>query len=136
MKLLFIVGSVQVLVSSVSAFYGCEWWGTAPSCGTSSSSIGDMDSEGRKFVASTKCQSAREVCWKMSHGGSEYGPCMEDYGRGCWSGYKRLWCKCYNKSCNHVPQGGDGCFALQENSAFQFFNQFSERNNQNVDEIH
>jgi hypothetical protein len=49
------------------------------------------------------------------YGSSPLCGSSEDYGKGCWTGYKRLWCRC-GKRCenflSHIPidiHGGDGC---------------------------
>ncbi|CAO3635329.1 unnamed protein product [Cunninghamella echinulata] len=134
MKTFSIIVLIQLLVLSVHSFRmfnsDCEWFGTSPSCGSSGSSLGDIDSEDRKYVASTRCQTRLAACYAAAghSSGRSYDDCVNAYGSGCWSGYKRLWCKCDNRnSCYNVPYGGDGCDYLKENTAFQFFNQFTEK---------
>lgn len=69
----------------------CEWFGSAPFCGSTDANIGDKDNEGRTLEDWTKEVNIHNLCdpgW-----GTLYGNCCDDYGSGCWSGYKRLWCR-------------------------------------------
>ncbi|KAH7111918.1 hypothetical protein B0J13DRAFT_569807 [Dactylonectria estremocensis] len=63
----------------------CEWHGSAPFCGSSSASFGDVDSDGLTLVASSEKDDLLNDL-----GGYD---CTRDYGYGCWTGYKRLWCE-------------------------------------------
>ncbi|KAH9212798.1 hypothetical protein DL95DRAFT_463628 [Leptodontidium sp. 2 PMI_412] len=65
----------------------CEWYGEPWDCGSTSKSIGDWDDEGQQLVAWTKYV-ARSRLW-----GTISDDCYYDYGEGCPTGYKRLWCK-------------------------------------------
>lgn len=66
----------------------CEWYGTSPSCGTSSYSINERDEQGLILKATTEWDSA----YTLRESGDISCDCWEDYGAGCLSGYKRLWC--------------------------------------------
>lgn len=78
----------------------CQWFGSSPACGSSSSKFGDIDREGRKYIASTKEFNYGQICNESpdqrpdGEFDGEYPgqACCDDYGAGCVSGYKRLWC--------------------------------------------
>jgi hypothetical protein len=67
----------------------CEWFGSAPFCGSSGANYGDKDSDGRTYIASTKDATRSQI----RDSGEISSSCFEDYGGGCITGYKRLWCK-------------------------------------------
>ncbi|KAJ5089725.1 hypothetical protein N7532_008409 [Penicillium argentinense] len=71
----------------------CHWEGTAPDCGTINHDIGYVDPAGRTLVGWTRGIALESFCDREKAGG---GNCCGDYGHGCQSGYKRLWCKNYN----------------------------------------
>lgn len=79
----------------------CHWEGTAPSCGTVDHAIGYYDPAGRTLVDWTRESSLEAFCAQEKNG---KGNCCADYGHGCMSGYKRLWCKNYhmNRVEDHV----------------------------------
>ncbi|KAH8895437.1 hypothetical protein GQ53DRAFT_50745 [Thozetella sp. PMI_491] len=64
--------------------WGCEWY----SCKTTDAWIGDKDGD-LTLAAWTKWNSA-ENAYKA---GEISKQCYDDYGWGCITGYKRLWCK-------------------------------------------
>lgn len=66
----------------------CEWFGSATDCGKTSRELGDFDDDGLELVEWTKEQSASDLRFLNRISTS----CYNDYGNGCWSGYKRLWC--------------------------------------------
>ncbi|RAH42549.1 uncharacterized protein BO95DRAFT_445948 [Aspergillus brunneoviolaceus CBS 621.78] len=70
----------------MAGFNECKWWGSSPFCGSSRSAPGDTDSDGWLFVASTRTKNWDVLCREISES------CCRDYGDGCLSGYKRLWC--------------------------------------------
>ncbi|RAK81423.1 uncharacterized protein BO72DRAFT_524376 [Aspergillus fijiensis CBS 313.89] len=70
----------------MAGFNECKWWGSSPFCGSSKSAPGDTDSDGWLFVASTRTKNWDVLCREISES------CCRDYGDGCLSGYKRLWC--------------------------------------------
>lgn len=93
MKTLSVIVLIQLLVLSVHSFRilnaDCEWFGTSPSCGSSGSSLGDIDSANREYVASTKCQTRLAACYSAAgntDASRSYRDCVDAYGAGCWSG--------------------------------------------------
>ncbi|KAE8154879.1 hypothetical protein BDV25DRAFT_135521 [Aspergillus avenaceus] len=68
----------------------CEWFGTAPACGYTNNEIGDKV-DGWTLVDWTKDKTSNAYCYNEKH--VLYGTCCGEYGSGCLSGYKRLWCK-------------------------------------------
>ncbi|KAB8239351.1 hypothetical protein ETB97_006968 [Aspergillus alliaceus] len=80
-------------------YYGCKWVGAAPACGSTDARLGDCDKDGRQLLSTTKELSISELCkYKVLQ-----GQCCEEYGSGCWIGYKRLWCK--SRSCRSKLSG-------------------------------
>lgn len=79
----------------------CTWEGTAPNCGTIDHDIGYLDPSGRTLVDWTRGSSLEAFCAAEKRNG---GNCCGDYGHGCVSGYKRLWCKKYRSDnlAHHV----------------------------------
>lgn len=71
----------------------CAWFGTAPICGSTSHSVGDVDEEW-KLIDTTEEKTRAAACYKMGFPSEiEPNPCLDDYGEGCITGYKRLWCR-------------------------------------------
>lgn len=68
----------------------CEWFGTALSCDSTDAQLGDTK-DGWTLEDWTKELSIAKICDPGY--GTLYGDCCDDYGAGCWTGYKRLWCK-------------------------------------------
>ncbi|KAL2075007.1 hypothetical protein VTL71DRAFT_8787 [Oculimacula yallundae] len=66
----------------------CQWYGEAPSCGSSNFSWGDYDGD-EKLVATTKWHNIHQLL----HTKDINKACYDEYGGGCVWGYKRLWCK-------------------------------------------
>lgn len=98
MKASQILPLAMVLVPGVIANFqwherDCEWFGSSPGCGGTGSSIGDFDDEGRELIMTTQHQDAADACERLV---GYYSECREDYGNGCWTGYKRLWCYKFN----------------------------------------
>ncbi|KAI9155700.1 hypothetical protein HJFPF1_08289 [Paramyrothecium foliicola] len=96
MRFIAVVAVAASLVPEAIAYCvrdgrNCEWFGSSPFCGSTSSPIGGTDSDGRTLVTWTKEKDIGSLC---GSGPSENpGPdCCGDYGKGCLSGYKRLWC--------------------------------------------
>jgi hypothetical protein len=73
----------------------CEWYGSWPNCGDTSANIGDVDEPtGTKLVTWTKDEDRNPLCRLASEDPLNPGSfCCSDYGAGCITGYKRLWCK-------------------------------------------
>ncbi|KAE8162395.1 hypothetical protein BDV40DRAFT_300422 [Aspergillus tamarii] len=67
----------------------CFWDGSSPSCGSTSYKIGQTGEKGDQLVATTEFENHSAMCRRMERYSSS---CCEEYGNGCWSGYKRLWC--------------------------------------------
>ncbi|OQE15727.1 hypothetical protein PENSTE_c027G02706 [Penicillium steckii] len=93
MKFEILAISFAALFSGVSAgcaynqyHWDCEWRGDSPSCGTTYHELGTTDEDGWELVDWTKDASLNQIR-------SRLGYCKDSYGNGCWSGYKRLWCK-------------------------------------------
>lgn len=85
----------------------CRWFGSSPGCGSSSSNYGEVDSEGRQYVLSTRDDNIGHICQDNDverPDDVEYigASCCDDYGVGCFSGYKRLWC--FPAKGNGFPQ--------------------------------
>lgn len=74
----------------------CFWDGSSPGCGSTSFKIGEWGNNGDQLVASTEFQDRGEMCRRIERYSSS---CCEEYGNGCWSGYKRLWCKKIGEIC-------------------------------------
>ncbi|KAJ5984251.1 hypothetical protein N7481_006350 [Penicillium waksmanii] len=72
----------------------CKWEGSAPSCGSVDHDIGYLDPAGRTLVDWTHESSLEAFCAAEKRNG---GNCCAAYGKGCVSGYKRLWCKSYRE---------------------------------------
>ncbi|KAI8596251.1 hypothetical protein EDD21DRAFT_388832 [Dissophora ornata] len=82
----------------------CEWVGNSPGCGTTPSQLGAtevVDGETWMLVDWTKGKDAYHFS----------GDCRSEYGEGCWSGYKRLWCRCNRHVKEEYCRLGlpDGC---------------------------
>ncbi|POR36399.1 Uncharacterized protein TPAR_03405 [Tolypocladium paradoxum] len=91
---LAIVASMASGVLSTCERHGqkCDWEGTSPICGSTTHLIGDKDASGRTLVTWTKYENIGSLCG----GGENVNPgpnCCREYGAGCVTGYKRLWCK-------------------------------------------
>jgi hypothetical protein len=67
----------------------CEWHGTSPNCGSTNHQIGDTNEQGKVLVDWTKIKDHAVLC--ATHEISN--ECCNDYGNGCFVGYKRLWCE-------------------------------------------
>ena len=67
----------------------CFWDGSAPSCGSTSYKLRQTGEKGDELVATTEFESAGAMCERIKGHSTS---CCEEYGGGCWSGYKRLWC--------------------------------------------
>lgn len=98
LHLLAITGFLASGVVSYSCndanWFDCDWYGSSPFCGSTDAKIGDTDSDGLTLVNWTKDTNLSGYCY--SQGPREMIPednCCLHYGAGCWSGYKRLWCK-------------------------------------------
>jgi hypothetical protein len=72
----------------------CKWYGTPLGCGVTSSQIGNTV-DGETLISWTKELSLNTLC----NGTPDRHPtdwpgvdCCSDYGAGCLTGYKRLWC--------------------------------------------
>ena len=74
----------------------CFWDGSSPGCGSTSFKIGEWGHAGDELVATTEFENASEMCLRISPFSSS---CCEEYGNGCWTGYKRLWCKKIGEIC-------------------------------------
>ncbi|KAE8154877.1 hypothetical protein BDV25DRAFT_135519 [Aspergillus avenaceus] len=85
------IGNAMACDTAANAWRDCEWFGTAPSCGWTNNEIGDTV-DGWTLADWTKDKSSTAFCYKEQNQGS-YGNCCGEYGSGCLSGYKRLWCK-------------------------------------------
>jgi hypothetical protein len=71
----------------------CEWFGGSIICGSSGASVGDRDAEGRQLVVTTEDQTRLAACYAVGYpSGLRDNPCLDQYGAGCLTGYKRLWC--------------------------------------------
>ncbi|KAE8152100.1 hypothetical protein BDV25DRAFT_138264 [Aspergillus avenaceus] len=81
-------GTALAQKCTYNGYENCEWYGTAPFCGSTDYSVGDAVN-GRKLVASTEKQSQEALCYFADDSPDN---CCRSYGAGCWSGYKQLWC--------------------------------------------
>ncbi|KAK4226015.1 hypothetical protein QBC38DRAFT_500757 [Podospora fimiseda] len=74
----------------------CQWAGTAPFCGQHKDRADSVciDSPDPSYICFTGTQdeSAKELRQRL---GSKFENCYQDYGKGCFSGYKELYCKYY-----------------------------------------
>ncbi|KAH6682348.1 hypothetical protein F5X68DRAFT_211550 [Plectosphaerella plurivora] len=66
----------------------CQWFGSSPFCGSTSSNINDVDSDGRILTWTTQ----RQANGFLYQYGFITEDCFNDYGYPCIAGYKRLWC--------------------------------------------
>lgn len=71
----------------------CDWWGTAPFCSSSGSSVGDKDDDNRELVITTEDLTRAAACYQIGFQSNFNNACLDAYGQGCITGYKRLWCK-------------------------------------------
>ncbi|RMJ17167.1 hypothetical protein BHE90_001913 [Fusarium euwallaceae] len=71
----------------------CEWVGTAPFCGHHADHGGhlgiDPPHQGWLTATDTEDENIDELYERK---GSEFKECYNDYGKGCWTGYKALYC--------------------------------------------
>ena len=75
-------------VTTSGGFYkDCYWSGRGPFCG-STNSEGDDDGTGYKVVVTTQRYGSQQL---LDYGLIS-GDCYDDYGEGCASGYKSLFC--------------------------------------------
>lgn len=75
----------------------CKWYGHAWFCGDTEHNLGDVvkpadDYARYKLVAWTKDESIRQIRESINPPNWP-GFCAGEYGKGCWTGYKRLWCR-------------------------------------------
>ncbi|KAM0415871.1 hypothetical protein ACHAPT_013182 [Fusarium lateritium] len=72
----------------------CYWIGEAPSCGSTEFKLEQIDETGKRLKAWTKDKNQADLCSKYNRDGDRPSwDCCNDYGSGCWGGYKRLWCE-------------------------------------------
>ncbi|KAM6535928.1 hypothetical protein FALCPG4_005453 [Fusarium falciforme] len=72
----------------------CYWIGTAPFCESTKFNIGEIDETGKVLKAWTKDKNHALLCTHFNTDGDRPSKsCCNDYGSGCWDGYKRLWCE-------------------------------------------
>lgn len=72
----------------------CYWIGSAPACGSTNFKIGEIDETGKVLKAWTKDKDHALLCTHFNKDGDRPSTsCCNDYGSGCWGGYKRLWCE-------------------------------------------
>lgn len=73
----------------------CKWYGTAPFCGESAHSVNDKNQgTGEQLIVTTEEMNRVQACYKVGWPSElQDNPCLDDYGSGCITGYKRLWCK-------------------------------------------
>ncbi|KAI9240544.1 MAG: hypothetical protein BYD32DRAFT_408101 [Podila humilis] len=80
-------------VSKMGRYSDCAWFGSSPFCGSSDKKLSDSDEDGQ-LVAWTNGVTIDGLC-KTGYGYQPVmsGGCCDNYGLGCGSGYKRLFCK-------------------------------------------
>lgn len=71
----------------------CTWFGTSPLCGETEHAIDDVV-DGWLLLDTTENYSRAAACYSQGYPSErEPNPCLDDYGEGCVTGYKRLWCQ-------------------------------------------
>ena len=72
----------------------CQWVGTAPFCGHHADHGGhlgiDPPHQGWLTATDTEDESISEL---YDRKGSDFKDCYNDYGKGCFTGYKALYCE-------------------------------------------
>ena len=79
-----------------TSFTECYWQGDAPGCGSTDQTpypYGKVQSDGKILAISTKDTTIGSLCNDSPGEVVMSGDCCSNYGAGCWSGYKRLWCR-------------------------------------------
>ncbi|PHH62683.1 hypothetical protein CDD81_6829 [Ophiocordyceps australis] len=70
----------------------CEWHGSSPFCGRTSTPVGQTHSSSQTLLLTTEHRSITDLCENV-HGADYPGEsCCRTYYATCWTGYKRLWC--------------------------------------------
>lgn len=70
----------------------CHWEGRSPSCGSTDKQLGfeEKRSDGTYKLQEWTRDFSKKTLWYRNL--IDYD-CQARYGEGCYSGYKRLWCK-------------------------------------------
>ncbi|KAJ5096900.1 hypothetical protein N7456_007621 [Penicillium angulare] len=90
-KLLAILSSLASIAAAdcdQNTLTRCNWHGSSPDCGNDGRAVGYTDGTWT-LTATTQYKDHTDLM--EAHAISE--DCYNDYGAGCWGGYKRLWFK-------------------------------------------
>ncbi|PHH82666.1 hypothetical protein CDD82_5206 [Ophiocordyceps australis] len=70
----------------------CQWHGSSPFCGTTSSPLGQTDALNQTLLFTTRETPIAHLCANLDAADYPGESCCREYHATCWTGYKRLWC--------------------------------------------